>query len=519
MNHETSSPDEVMSDSAASAQSQGSYRRILSATSLLGGATAINVIIGMARSKLVAVLLGPAGVGLMGTYQSVVALIAAIVGGGLGFSGVREIAEARGCGDVERTRNTIFTLRSLCLVLGLTGTLLLVAAAWPAALFTFKDASHAIPLALLSVMVGIGVASSYFTVLIQSEGRIKDLVKVNVIGGLLVTVATLGCFALWGRGGIVPAMIAGAVVQCATTVWYARGSALPMPRADTVFGSDIAKRLFSLGGVMVFLGIASNLVLYLQRRIIMSSLGEESVGVFQAATSLSGLYAGYVLGAMGTDFLPRLSAVAHDHPSMNRLVNEQTSVALLLGLPGIVGTILMAPLIVPLFYSEAFAPAVPVLQWMSVGIFGRLLSWPMAYVMIAKHAVGWNIAAEVFGHVVLLLATALLIPISGVSASGFASIASYMCYTVVVWRISANLTGCKWTSPVTKLVTACAAAISMSLALVGFYPNPYAIGFGVALLLVVCVLCLRALSLASGLDHVSVVRKLRALLSSSRPRA
>jgi PST family polysaccharide transporter len=45
-----------------------SYRQILKSSSLIGGSSLINMAIGMVRTKFVAVLLGPSGVGLMGVY-------------------------------------------------------------------------------------------------------------------------------------------------------------------------------------------------------------------------------------------------------------------------------------------------------------------------------------------------------------------------------------------------------------------------------------------------------------------
>ncbi|MFN3592652.1 MAG: hypothetical protein ACK4TG_10750, partial [Thermaurantiacus sp.] len=49
----------------------GSYRTVLRASSLIGGASAGNVLAGIVKMKVAAVLLGPAGVGLVGLYQSI----------------------------------------------------------------------------------------------------------------------------------------------------------------------------------------------------------------------------------------------------------------------------------------------------------------------------------------------------------------------------------------------------------------------------------------------------------------
>ena len=93
----------------------GSYRCILHATSLLGGAAAANVLIGMVRSKFVAVLLGPAGVGMIGIYQSITGLVSTVACCGLNYSAVRELSEASAAGDEDRVKEAVRTFRSLSL--------------------------------------------------------------------------------------------------------------------------------------------------------------------------------------------------------------------------------------------------------------------------------------------------------------------------------------------------------------------------------------------------------------------
>ena len=49
-------------------EAKASYHRILRSTSIIGGASFINIAIGVLRTKVLAVLLGPAGVGLASLY-------------------------------------------------------------------------------------------------------------------------------------------------------------------------------------------------------------------------------------------------------------------------------------------------------------------------------------------------------------------------------------------------------------------------------------------------------------------
>ena len=88
------------------ATSVGPILRSSSSSSIIGGANALNYLVGLVRIKVVAVLLGPAGVGLISLYTSAMALLGTASGLGLGSSGVREVVR------------TVHMLRRLCWVIG-----------------------------------------------------------------------------------------------------------------------------------------------------------------------------------------------------------------------------------------------------------------------------------------------------------------------------------------------------------------------------------------------------------------
>ena len=118
--------------------------------------------------------------------------------------------------------------------------------------------------------------------------------------------------------------------------------------------------------------------------MVIRQMGLDAAGLYQAAFALSSVYVGFVLGAMGADYYPRLTAVSADNKKVNRLVNEQTEVSLLLALPGILGTLTFATWVIHLLYSAQFEPAVDILRWQILGVLGRVVSWPVGFVLLAK---------------------------------------------------------------------------------------------------------------------------------------
>src|SRR5579862_5205928 len=78
--------------------SRHTYGQILKSSALMGGSTVANIAVSVVRAKAMALLIGPAGVGLVGLHSSILNLTHSVAGMGINQSGVRQIAEAVGSG-------------------------------------------------------------------------------------------------------------------------------------------------------------------------------------------------------------------------------------------------------------------------------------------------------------------------------------------------------------------------------------------------------------------------------------
>ena len=92
---------------------QKSYRQIMKATSLFGGLQVFQIIISIIRSKFVAVLLGPAGMGVVGLLYTTTVFITALTDFGLGRSAVKNISEANSTQNEHRVATVITVLRKM----------------------------------------------------------------------------------------------------------------------------------------------------------------------------------------------------------------------------------------------------------------------------------------------------------------------------------------------------------------------------------------------------------------------
>ena len=96
-----------------------SHREIFRSSVIIGGSQALQIAIGIIRVKVLAVLLGPAGIGLLGIYQNITGVATTVAGCGLDNSGVRQLASSAGSEEVLTAVRRALLFSNV--VLGLTG--------------------------------------------------------------------------------------------------------------------------------------------------------------------------------------------------------------------------------------------------------------------------------------------------------------------------------------------------------------------------------------------------------------
>jgi len=420
--------------------------QILKASALIGGASLAGILIGMVRTKAMAVLLGPAGFGLMGLYNSITDLASSIATLGVNSSGVRQMAEAAGSGKPEQLARTAVVLRRISVLLGLLGAGLLALLAGQVSNWTFASDEHGDSIVVLSFVVFFACVAGGQGALIQGMRRIGDLAKMGILGSVLGTAISIPIVYLYGERGVVFALVGIAAMGALLSWWYARKIPLAAISLDASEVGRHAVELLKLGFAFMASALMMSGAAYVVRLILLQRAGVEAAGFYQSAWTLGGLYVGFILQAMGTDFYPRLTGVAKDNEACNRMVNEQAQVSLLLAGPGIIATLTFSPLIIELFYSAKFTGAAEILRWICLGMALRVVIWPIGFIILAKGAQGFFFWTELAWTVVHLGLAWVCVGIFGGAGAGIAFFGSYVFHGALIYPCVRHLTGFRWSA-------------------------------------------------------------------------
>ncbi len=381
---------------------QSSYKQIVKATSIFGGVQAFNILLAVVRTKLVAVLLGPAGMGLNGLLTGTTAMVASLTDLGLSFSAVKDIAAAHASGDAQRMALTAKVFRRLVWFSGLLGTAVtLLAAPWLSE-FAFRHRGYTQAFMVVSVTLLLGQLTASRNVLLQGTRRLTDLAMANVAGGTAGLAVSLPFYLVYGEQGIVPAIVASAVASLAIAAFFGRRVQVQDVEVSAEQTLALGRSMVAMGIVISVNGLLLSGTAYLLRVFISSHGSLADVGLYSAGFGVLNTYVGMVFNAMLSDYYPRLTAAIPEESRWRQIVNDQANFALLVLAPILVGFIVFIRLVVLLLYSDRFLAIDTMMRWAALGVLLKAASWPMGFLFVPKGHARLFFLSELAGNVYML---------------------------------------------------------------------------------------------------------------------
>lgn len=439
-----------------------SKKQILKSSAIVGGASFLTILIGLVKVKVLALLLGPAGIGLMGILTTIMGVGATFFGMGLGTSGVRELAlNNKNTEKLDLVRKALFSANFL---LGLLAILFVFIFKENLSEYFFQSPDHQIAILVIAVGVFFSLISGSQTALLQGLRKISELAKVKVIGALVATI--IGLLVVWqfGKSGVPFFIIAVPLVTCFVAFYYCRH--LPRLTSSSITIKDLSPKwrsMFILGFAFMLTGLMAVGGQLIVRYILNQKLNIESVGYFQAAWQISMTYITFVLGAMVADYYPRLTQQIQNKSEANRLVNEQTEIAIIFAAPVLLMMLAFAPLVINVLYSSEFTYSVEILRWQVYGDVLKVISWPLGFIILAKGYSKLFFCAELLWNGSYVLLVYFGVELFGIEITGYAFVLSYLIYLFTVYFVSKTINDFQWSKNNTKLILLLILAASVLL--------------------------------------------------------
>lgn len=340
--------------------------------------------------KLIAVTLGPIGMGVLGNFMSLTTMVSVFAGGGIATGITKYVAEYKS--HPRRLIEFLGSAFAFGFFFSAIFFLLALIFSKQISLALFGDEGFF----WLIVTIGVAQLVCFFgTAVVSVANGLNRQDVFAIITMVGYTLAIPLSFALILVNGISGAAIALLIVASAAGVpaiyvsmrsRITRVVRLKLKRGD-------AHRLLRYSVMALASALVFPLVEIFIRTLIIELLGQGDAGIWQAMTRLSGAYLGLFTLYLATTYMPRLSAL-NERVSVSRAVNHS------LVRMGVLFSVFAASMyflrdyVVTILYSSEFLGVSGLLFWYLLGDLFRLSSYVIGFLGVAKAALRLYVVCE-----------------------------------------------------------------------------------------------------------------------------
>lgn len=442
------------------ASDSNSYKSMAKSSGIVAFVQVFQMFFGLLRNKVVALLIGTAGFGVWSLYNTFISMVSSFSEFGLASSGVREIAKSSD--DKRKISECIYTFRITILAFSVFCSILILIFSKEISNYLFNTVDYYWGVRFLSItIIANGIARGGYAIL-NGLHKMKFLAYSQILGAIA---GSLGTIIIVYFGGVTYVPLALSVViftLAISTSYYVHKLGIKSIFPGKKKFLKYLKTLVYLGVGFTIAGVISTLMTLLSRGYLSSHYDLSAVGIYQASWTISNLYIGVLLSAMGVDFLPRISKASDDYGKMNKMINEQVNFALPLAAIGVAVILLFSKYILQILYSSEFEVGIYIIRWQILGVLLRILAFPFSYSIMAKgkplHYALIQIIFWISDYLLLILFSSLW----GFNALGINYFVAYIGYFTMSYFIAKKIHSFKYSKETLIIILKCFLFIALS---------------------------------------------------------
>ena len=379
------------------------FTSVFKSTSLFGAVQVFNILVSVIRSKVVALWIGPTGMGILGLLMSTLKVVGEFTKLGLSTTAVREIAQTENKGNAQETNLIIATIKKVVWFTGFFGVIMTLILSPLLSYLAFDGYDYTLAFVWVSISLLFNQLSAGQLAILQGFRKLRLLAKANLLGNVSGLVISLPLYYFFRLDAIVPVIIASSFVALVVSWSYSKQVNFKTGKLSNSEAYNKARGMLHLGLMLSLRGSITLVAAYLFQLYLSHVGGIDEVGYYIAGFMIINSYVGMVFNAMRTDYFPKLSGIIDNLEDVNKTVSNQSVIGILIIGPLVVAFLSFLPLIVRLLYTPSFLVIIAFVSWAILGVLFKTLSFSMGYVILAKGDSKLFIKTAVFFNTVMLV--------------------------------------------------------------------------------------------------------------------
>lgn len=394
--------------------------------------TLVRMLTGLVSVKVVASIIGPAGVALVGQLNNFATIALSLSTGGINNGITKYIAEYKE--DESRVKDCLSTALRITATCSLTVGLLMIAFHRYLSRCVMLSPDYGYVFVIFGFTILFYALNMGLSSVINGFKEFKRYVKINIAGSIIGLVFTLSLVLLAGLKGALISAVTYQSIMLFVSWWMVRK--LPWMRwayFKNRLNTELAKKYLRYS-LMTFVTAATLPVSQmLLRGYVISQISATEAGWWEAMNRISNMYLMVITSSFSVYYLPRLSGLT-DRRELRAEILRSYKVIVPCLLGGFALVYLLRFLVIRILFTPDFLPMENLFGWQLAGDFFKITSWLLAFLMVAKAMTKWFITTEVVFSLTFVGMGFLFMQSNGVVGITQAYMVNYILYLLMmVW--------------------------------------------------------------------------------------
>ncbi|HEX9135883.1 MAG TPA: oligosaccharide flippase family protein, partial [Nitrospirota bacterium] len=416
-------------------------KRILKASTMTGGAAALSLVANAVRVKIVAVLVGTTGLGVISYLYNLIQLASSVSSLGIGSGIVKMTSQKLSSGEREEIDRLKVTAFSPTFWLSVLVSLTLIAASKFLSIWLLGDARYTFYVRLVALSIPCLTLSQSLTSVLNGFRAIREIALITTWGAVITVLLVAPLVWKYRVTGVVLHLVLQSMAVLAVTLlFYHRkipGRGVVRSLSFQGYDARIARSLAAFGVATFLLNVFQSLTFLVVRKLIQQRFGEHGIGLYQVPYGLTLQYLNIVLISLMTYSLPTMSAL-REETSLAAELNHTLRASVLAIVPIISALLVLKKFLVLLLYSPQFLPSVSLLEIQLIGDLFKVVAYVFGVALLSRPRLTAWLVLDLFWDAVFIGSSYYLLGRVGLVGVAIAFLGAYFAmsigYAFFAWR-------------------------------------------------------------------------------------
>lgn len=397
------------------------YKDIFKISFSYGILQVYQIVINLIKSKFIALMLGPAGVGLNNLFQSGTGLISILANNGLTTSAVKDLAGLNREDNRNEEGLKISAFKKLLLITGILGSILCFIFSPFLSRYSFESDKYIFSFQILSISIFINQIAAGYGIFLRARRLTKKIITSSIVSSTFSLILALPLFYYFKLEAVVPSIIATSLINLFVLYYFTKDQYYLKVKLSYNKAFEVGKSMMKSGFFISLSSLFTSLISYIFISYLSRNSSTKIVGLYSAGFAILNTYVGLIFNAMAQDFYPRLTEKINNKRTADSLICNQIEISILLISPLLVGIVFYNKLLIELLFTPEFLEMSTMIIFASIGIYCKVFSWVASFYFMASGKFKIYLYLELFVLFLSLIFNMLFFRMYGLTGLGISS--------------------------------------------------------------------------------------------------